>query len=176
MSYIQTASGLKFDAFAIDTQTIKIEDIAHGLSQICRFAGACPEFYSVAQHSVIMSRIIDQPHKLAALLHDASEAYLGDIPKHVKIYLGDRYTAMEDAVMKRVAAKFRFRWPLAGPVKILDGDMLETEFRDVWKGRSFDGRPTYGECLSTTIEPWSHHFAKRAFLDRYYELTVGTHL
>lgn len=80
MSYIQTLSGKHFNYLDIQQDDIVIEDIATALSHICRFAGHLPEFYSVGQHSVLTSHLVPQEFALEALLHDAAEAYLQDIP------------------------------------------------------------------------------------------------
>jgi uncharacterized protein len=83
-SWILTASGRRFDPLNPDPTAIDIEDIAHALSQICRFTGHTREFYSVAQHSVIVAWHLDEPLRLQGLLHDASEAYLCDLARPVK--------------------------------------------------------------------------------------------
>lgn len=84
--WIQTWTGQKVYPLEPDADTIVIEDIAHALSQICRYAGHTERFYSVAEHSVLIAQHLVSPRewKLAALLHDASEAYLGDIPRPLK--------------------------------------------------------------------------------------------
>ncbi|QKX44275.1 hypothetical protein HPE42_20935 [Escherichia coli] len=80
MSYIQTLSGKKFDYLNSTTDDVEIEDIATALSHICRFSGHLPEFYSVAQHSVLCSQIVPPEFAFEALMHDAAEAYCRDIP------------------------------------------------------------------------------------------------
>ncbi len=75
MSYIQTLSGKKFDYLNSTTDDVEIEDIANALSHICRFSGHLPEFYSVAQHSVLCSQIVPPDFAFEALMHDAAEAY-----------------------------------------------------------------------------------------------------
>jgi uncharacterized protein len=85
--WIQTYTGKKFFPLDPNIEDICIEDIAHSLSMQCRFNGHSKEFYSVAQHCVVMARLWfpEEPElKLYALLHDASEAYLSDIPRPLK--------------------------------------------------------------------------------------------
>ncbi len=77
--WIQVRSGRKFHPLDPRPEDVDINDIAHALSNLCRFTGHCTDFYSVAQHSVIASQIVPPASALAALLHDASEAYMGDI-------------------------------------------------------------------------------------------------
>ena len=84
--FIPTASGLHFDYRDIMRNEVKIEDIAHALSHLCRFGGHVPRFYSVAQHSVIVSHLVPPEHALGALLHDATEAFVQDVVRPVKRY------------------------------------------------------------------------------------------
>ena len=72
MSFIQTFTGKHFNYLDIQLDAIEIEDIANALSNICRFAGHLPEFYSVGQHSVLTSHLVPQEFALEALLHDAA--------------------------------------------------------------------------------------------------------
>ncbi|MEM4379972.1 MAG: hypothetical protein QXL01_04720, partial [Thermoplasmatales archaeon] len=80
--WIETYSGKKFDYLA--QSELDIEDIAHALSNLCRFNGHTRVFYSVAEHSVNVSSMVPPELKIAALLHDAAEAYIGDVPSPLK--------------------------------------------------------------------------------------------
>ena len=79
-SYLSTFSGKKFYPFNPSPEQIEIVDIAHGLSMVCRFSGQCPYFYSVAEHCIHVTNVLPPSLKLEGLLHDASEAYLADLP------------------------------------------------------------------------------------------------
>lgn len=125
---IRTVSGIYINVFNPSPEMICIEDIAHSLSYQCRFGGHLPKFYSVAQHSLNCSYLIeDEELKLAALLHDASEAYLMDIPRPIKRGLSN-YKEIENNLMELIAAKFGFSYPLHTKIKEVDEIMLELEW------------------------------------------------
>ena len=105
MSYIATSTGKHIDFVNITPDQICIEDIARGLSNECRFAGQLESFYSVAQHSVYVSQIVPPEYALEALLHDAAEAYIKDIPSPLKAMLPD-YKAMEKHIEAAIREKF----------------------------------------------------------------------
>ena len=82
--WILTYTGRRYWPASPVTDHVCAEDIARGLSLTCRFAGQCQHFYSVAEHSINVMRLVPQEHKLCALLHDAPEAYLGDMSRPLK--------------------------------------------------------------------------------------------
>ncbi|MEY7688119.1 HD family hydrolase [Citrobacter cronae] len=129
MSYIQTLSGKHFNYLDIQQDDIVIEDIATALSHICRFAGHLPEFYSVGQHSVLTSHLVPQEFALEALLHDAAEAYLQDIPSPLKRLLPD-YQVIEARVDAAIRQKFGLPREQHPTVKYADLVMLASERRD----------------------------------------------
>ncbi len=107
---INTFSGKLFNLWEATPKDICIKDIAHALSLQCRFNGHCSEFYSVAQHSIMVARAVsgmtDNPGLwLSALLHDASEAYLGDVIKPLKVHLPE-YAKIEARVMELIEMKW----------------------------------------------------------------------
>jgi 5'-deoxynucleotidase YfbR-like HD superfamily hydrolase len=124
---IRTFTGLYVNIFDPTPDMFCLEDIAHSLSQQCRFAGHLPEFYSVAQHSVHCSNVVEDKYKVAALLHDASEAYLLDIPRPIKSWLTN-YRSIEDTLMEVIAKKFGFKYPLDEIIKTTDKLALEFEW------------------------------------------------
>lgn len=124
---IRTVSGIYLNVLSPTEDMITIEDIAHGLSHQCRFGGHTKKFYSVAEHSIKVSILLPEEHRLAGLLHDASEAYLADIPSPIKKHIPG-YLEMENSLMTVIANKFGFQWPLHDLVKDADKKMLEREW------------------------------------------------
>lgn len=86
-SYVLTVTGRRVCLLDPKPCMFTITDIAHALSMIPRFNGNLPQFYSVASHSYLVSKLVSPAVRLAALLHDASEAYLCDIPSPLKALL-----------------------------------------------------------------------------------------
>lgn len=128
---IRAHSGLMVNVFNPDPDTLLIEDIAHALSHLCRFGGHTQRFYSVAEHSIRCADYLSgRAVKLAALLHDASEAYLVDIPAPIKSALPE-YLKIEDKLMKVIADKFGFRYPLPKAVDLVDKVMLHEEWENI---------------------------------------------
>lgn len=103
--WMQTFTGCQFWPLDPRPDEIHIEDIAHALSMQCRYAGHCIRFYSVAEHSVLLARHVSPENRLWALLHDASEAYLVDVPRPIKADL-DNYREIESRVMAAVCQRF----------------------------------------------------------------------
>ncbi|RIA22635.1 hypothetical protein DFO61_3325 [Ectopseudomonas oleovorans] len=87
MTWILTQSATQVDILKPQAKQIRIDDICHGLAHVCRFNGQTRHHYSVAQHSLIVADIVPQEHKLAALLHDAAEAYMADIARPIKLLM-----------------------------------------------------------------------------------------
>jgi uncharacterized protein len=154
---------------------IDIHDIARSLANICRFLGHARRLYSVAQHSVLVSQLVPPADALWGLLHDASEAYLCDLPAPLKrLPEMEFYRIAEDRMLACVAMKFGLAPEMPASVKHADRVMLATEFRDV-AGRS-DRAWIAAECgvapLEKNIFAWPPRFAEESFLARFEELTV----
>lgn len=126
---IRTYTGLVFDLAIMDPDTICIEDIAHALSNTARFGGHLNKLYSVAQHSCYVAIKSSPKQRLAGLLHDASEAYLGDMPSPFKKMMPD-YCALEDKLMAVIAKKFGFQFPLVDEIHAHDKLLFEIEWKD----------------------------------------------
>jgi hypothetical protein len=159
---IRTFTGIHMNAFEPTPEMIDIVDIAHGLSNQCRFAGHTKEFYSVAQHSIHVAELAPDNWKLQALLHDASEAYLCDIPRPIKKRLPD-YLKIEENLMRVIGEKFGFDWPMHKSVKNSDQTMLIREWDYFVIGN-----------LSDNWQPMNSIEAKAKFLEWFYLITKTT--
>lgn len=153
---IRTYTGRMVNIFKPAPELISIEDIAHALSNLCRFNGHTVKFYSVAEHSLKCAELVPEQHKLAALLHDASEAYLVDLPSPIKIAMPE-YINIEDKLMRVIAGKFGFEYPLRPEVKSADKTWLSLE----WDNLMIDD---YWETLAPAD-------AKALFLETFDKLT-----
>jgi 5'-deoxynucleotidase YfbR-like HD superfamily hydrolase len=177
--YIQTVSGRRINPLDADGADIDPDDIAQALSNLCRFGGHSRAFYSVAQHSVIVSDQLaaqgaGPDEVMAALLHDAAEAYLGDLPHPLKhrSELGAAFRVAE----KRLEAVIQARFDLpeaAALIKPIDRSLLATErqaFSQVaWHWPELDGV----EPLAIAIEPWAPERAAQEFRDRFRRLDAA---
>jgi 5'-deoxynucleotidase YfbR-like HD superfamily hydrolase len=130
LTWLLTASGKQFDPVDPQPDMIDLVDIANGLSNECRFAGQCRYFYSVAQHSVLVSQNVPRENAWEALLHDAAEAYIKDIPAPIKRLLPD-YRALEHKIEAAIRARFGLPDSQTPIVKHADLVLLATERRDL---------------------------------------------
>ena len=173
--WIQTASGRRFPLLAPSPEDVAIEDIAHALANVCRFAGHVREFYSVAQHSVLVSYRVPREDALAALLHDAAEAYVGDVTRPLKPLLPGS-GGIEVRIMAAILRRFDLPTEIPPSVHAADLQMLATERRDLLT-EATDGEPwpclAGVEPLPELIAPWAPAAAKRMFLYRFYLLKAG---
>jgi uncharacterized protein len=158
---IRTSSGIYVNVFEPKPEMFEIEDIAHALSHQCRFGGHLPTFYTVAQHCVYVSQLLGAPYALQGLMHDASEAYLLDIPSPIKARLSN-YKEIEDKLMKSISKKFNFKWPLHSFVKFVDNAMLNNEWNQIMLGKD----------VKTIPEIWDPSRAKHEFIKQYQYLTT----
>ena len=146
MNWILTHTGKRFDLFEPDVDMIDPRDIAHSLSHLCRFNGHTREFYSVAQHSCLVADLVPAEHKLAALLHDATEAYIGDMVRPLKQWM-HAYQDVETWIWDRICTRFCLDQDLPASVTKADLIALATERRDL-----MPPDPATWDCL-VGIEP-----------------------
>ena len=169
-AWIQTFTGRKFKPTNPSADDVCIEDIAHALSMQCRYTGHSKEFYSVAQHSVLVSYLCDSQYAIEGLLHDGSEAYLIDVPRPLK-QSGkfNAYLDFEKAVTKCICEKFDLLPEEPASVKNADKLMLYTESQTLMA-------PMHPEWtnlvrpLPMAIISLMPKEAEKLFLERFYEL------
>lgn len=175
-TYIQTFSGRRVDIFDPSTWQFQIIDIAHALSNLCRFTGHTKRFYSVAEHSIHVSTLVPEHLKLVAMLHDASEAYLADIPRPIKQH-GSFYSYRQIERDLTTMILKQWTWFTELPKQVHDADMavLSIEAKILmgnchdWPGIMQD---TSG--VDININCWTPEQARKKFLTRFAELESVT--
>lgn len=169
--WMQTYTGRQFWPLDPRPEEIEIEDIAHAIANQCRFAGHCRVFYSVAQHSVLVSLLAGEHDRMAmraALLHDASEAYVVDVPRPLKRFLPN-YAEIEDRVMRAIEVRFDLETGILEhpSIKHWDEVMLATEARDIMGGETGGKWSLRAAPDCEKIEPWNPERAENEFLRRF---------
>ena len=169
--YMTTLSGRRFTMFDPQPDQIDIEDIAHALSMLCRFTGHTSDFYSVAQHCVIVSRNLPIRFALEGLLHDAAEAYINDLSRPIKHHPRmEAYRELERGLERVIREKFGLPSVMSPLVKHYDNMIVVDEaLRFMRTGLEWTrGLPKLG----VPIDPWSPAVAKHAFLDEYHRRKI----
>lgn len=163
--WMQTATGRQFWPLDPRPDEIDIVDIAHALSMMCRYGGHCIRFYSVAEHCVLMARAVSPENALWALLHDASEAYVVDVPRPLKASLPN-YKNLEGYVMNAVCVRFGISHLMPAEVKSADNRILLDE-----SAQNMGATPAPwgidGEPLGVVLQFWSPEQAKAEFLKEF---------
>lgn len=146
--------------------------IAHALSNICRYGGHSRKFYSVAEHSVLVSRVVPDDLALVGLLHDASEAFVGDMPSPLK-KMCQSYRTIENRVQEAIANQFNLPYPFPHDVHVADKRVYLAERKQITdaEDKLWHTEYTPAEVTVTGMPPKD---AKNFFLSRYEELTRGT--
>jgi uncharacterized protein len=159
--WMQTFTGLAFWPLDPRPDEIRLEDIAAAISKLCRYGGHCVQFYSVAEHCVHVASRAPDHLKLAALMHDAAEAYVIDVPRPLKAWLPG-YKEIEERVEKAIAARFNLPFPIADEIKQLDERIIEDE-----RMQAMSEPPRcwgHREALGVTLQFWSPAQAAYRFL------------
>jgi len=166
----QTYTGKKFWIFDPKKEEIDIKDIAHSLALQCRFNGQCKKFYSIAQHSILVSKLVSEDQALAALLHDAPEAYIGDIIRPLKKFL-PKFKKIELKIEKIIFKKFGVKNVNQEEIKKVDNIALVTEKRDLMRDlvekwiEEENHKPHHEKII-----PFNPEESEKKFLDRFEEL------
>jgi hypothetical protein len=172
MTWIQTFTGRVFIPLDPLPAAVDMLDIAHALSNQCRFSGHCLRFYSVAEHSVYVSRVV--PPRLArlGLMHDAAEAYLVDVPRPIKPHL-EGYKEIESAVEDAIFARFGLEYPggnLWDILKAADAAVLAAERDQIMGPPPMPWAPLPPPPDGLFIAALPPTLAKQLFLERAVEL------
>lgn len=154
---IRTFTGKSFDLKILYPESICIEDIAHALAYTARFGGHLKKFYTVAQHSILVGQLVTPDLELTAIMHDATEAYIGDMPSPFKKMMPD-YKNIENNLMTAIASKYGLEYPFDPMIKDADRYALKLEMETfIYNTRKM-------EC-------WSPKVAEKKFLERFKQLT-----
>lgn len=165
-------SGATFDFRDPRSSDFTIEDIAHGLSHICRYAGQCRAFYSVAEHSVYVSGLAAGSER-HGLLHDAAEAFIGDVPSPIKQGLSE-YRAIEREIQHVIFARFGIPSDMPDAVKIAEKAVLAAEQRQIMPQGTDDWARLSGiKYADIVVAHLSPPEAKHVFLQRFNSLFLS---
>lgn len=171
--WMQTYTGRAFYPLDPRPEDIDPRDIAHALSLICRYGGHVTRFYSVAEHCVLMSHAVCPECALWALLHDATEAYVGDMIRPLKLAM-PAYREAEDRLMRVICDRFGLGHQCPADVKSADNRILRDE-RDALMApaplpwTAIENIP----ALGVTIKAWPPYLAEARYLARLHELAGG---
>ena len=172
-AWVPTFTGRRFRPLDPRPEHVCIEDIAHALGLKCRYGGHCRTFYSVAQHSVLVSKALEREGRspavqLQGLMHDAAEAYLPDVARPVKSRL-EGFARVEAEVELAIADAFALPWPWSTAVKRVDVAILRDEAARLMNCDLSDWHLPE-PALGIDIAPWRPGKAERRFLERFAEL------
>lgn len=166
-----TFTGKQFYPIDPHPEDIGIWDIAHALARVCRFGGHCRQFYSVAQHSVLVSEHCEF-NAFQGLMHDATEAYIGDMVRPLKLSMPD-YKVAEARLWDAICERFDIPKEMNPEVKVNDNRALMTERRDLctptnhrWSLDELGFKP-----FDKVIQPLDPDMAEVRFMEKYLKLT-----
>lgn len=164
--WIQTFTGKQFWPLDARPEEVDIDDIAHALSMLCRFNGHCNRFYSVAEHSVHVSCIVDPVHAKLGLLHDAAEAYVADVARPIKPFIPN-FGSIERRLMTVIAARFWLGSITHIDVVLADNEMLFTEKAVLMPNSPAPWSGQVQPLDTRMIQCWSPERARIEFIQRF---------
>jgi hypothetical protein len=178
----QSFTGRQFWPLDLQVEHLDIRDIAHSLSLQCRYGGHSRRHYSVAEHSLLVAELcacvtasgsMGTKLELAALMHDASEAYLLDLPRPLKKSI-DGYEEIEERCMRVISEKWGFSYPLPEPVKVADQMAVSIEKRALFgiEAAPWSEVPEPPVIWRRQVSPEDQNTreVEDRFLNRFYEL------
>lgn len=172
--WIQTYTGKQMFPLDPREDELEIRDIAHALSNMCRFNGHVSRFYSVAEHACHVHDVVSKSLRRTALLHDASEAYLCDVPRPIKRSQGfaEKYLAAEHRLMKVIADRFHMAWPMPDEIHHADNRLLATEAAQLMAPLHPEWADHYPIVEGLVLPCWSPEQARNEFLRRFHGFTM----
>lgn len=186
MTWILTNRGIRFELLAPTADMVHPGDIAFSLARLCRFNGHTSKHYSVAEHCFRAHELVEPEHQLVTLLHDATEAYIGDMVRPLKHAMReyaasrgvlDVYAQIEHRVWLAICERFDLEPELPDQVKEADMYMLAVERRDL-----MPAHPDAWDCIqgielpAWRIKPWSAEEARDRYFQRLMELLRSSKL
>lgn len=185
--YMLTASGKHFDLLDPKPEQIDRYDIFAAISKLCRFTGHCREIYTVGHHSLLVMSLVPEEFRFEALMHDAAEAYTGDVSTPMKVALGDTFHEVEHRIEAVVRAKYGLPMKLSSEVKKadvvalgLEKRWLMSEDREAWpilEGVELPPDADYLDLDTHTLWPLDYSNANGIVCDtlhqHFYHLTKG---
>lgn len=170
---IQTFTGKMFDLFNPNRDEIDLRDIAHALSMICRYGGHSRLFYTVAEHCTLMALHFEErgEYDLArvALLHDTSEAYMGDVVRPLKLRL-PLYQQVEEVLLKNILIKFGMPPEIPFAVKEADLRICNDEREVLLLPRPWSPAIDDLPPLGVEVRAWSPIAARHNYMDTFWRL------
>lgn len=167
--WMETFTGRRFWPLDPSADDVCIEDIAHALSMQCRFNGHCKVFYSVAQHCCHVCDLIaerEPERAFAALMHDAAEAYTGDIIRPIKHSIAG-FDTVDFMIEQVIAEKYGLRVGMAAIIKWADIVMLKNEHAQLMHGRNEWPSCDQVDGPVVNITSWQPVLAEFEFLNRF---------
>ena len=165
-AWMQVYSGGIYHPLDPRPEEVNIADIAHALAYTNRYSGHARFAYSVAQHSVYVSDALPKELRLQGILHDAAEAYVGDITRPIKRMLPD-FKEIEERNARVIFERFGVPYPVAEKVHEIDTRILLNEARDVMGGQSQDWEIDEDPIPGLTIKRWTARTAEMVFMSRF---------
>lgn len=173
-SWMQTFTGRQFYPLDPRPEEIDSRDVAHALSLICRYGGHTSRFYSVAEHCLLMSDAVPESVALWALLHDATEAYVGDMVRPLKHHMPD-YRQIEENLMEVIAERFGLDgWAIPAAVKEADNRILLDERAALLSEPPEAWQQDGMEPLGVVVFGMDPRDIERAYLGRLRDLGVAS--
>lgn len=180
---MQLSNGRELDFNNPNPELFDINTIAAHLSKICRWGGACQTFYSVAQHSVLLSRLAAGNHGLDALLHDAHEMVTGDVTRPLERYYdskkaGEQIRELKQRIQGVIVKRYRLELQLPKEVQELDDILAVVEAQQMMRDANLLVNKAYDRKLdlrraNIKIQFWTPQEAYNQFMERYVQLSRG---